>query len=415
MSGIYLATYNRIQNEIEERLHAIPAGVAENIMLWHEIRNSTVALGPEGTIVSVDGGVIVGGGVNFPVDYDKSFVANVLADGQIKIFSLIEMSDREYFAAVQTALSGPPVQGPLLIRGQSWNYNVITNATELSATEGYQTSVVFLNTEEEGVRLRGLAFSLVIIGLSAIAVILLLSYFFVSRAMAPVQASMNRQRRFVADASHELKTPLTVIAMNAEAAKGTLDAGELAYNLSNIEAETARMDGLVRHLLTLAREEETKPVAASFDLAGMVEEETGRVEAILFEKGIGFSFQRPEIPVLVCTDPGKLKTAIGILLDNAVKYTPDGGQVRVILSLASGKTRTQIAVENTGAYLPPEDLSRIFDRFYRADKSHNSSTGGHGIGLSIAKETVQSLGGRIRAESRPLADGGAVNNFIISL
>jgi signal transduction histidine kinase len=194
-----------------------------------------------------------------------------------------------------------------------------------------------------------------------------------------------------------------------------MDASELADNLSNIEAETVRMDGLVRHLLTLAREEETKPKASSFDLSTVVEEETGRVEAILFEKDVEFTFQSPYVPVPVHTDPEKLKTAVSILLDNAVKYTPNGGWVHVSLTAASGKMRTQIAVENTGAYLPPEDLARIFDRFYRADKSHNSSTGGHGIGLSIAKETVQSLGGYIRATSTPLADGGAVNKFIITL
>ncbi|MDR0875841.1 MAG: HAMP domain-containing histidine kinase [Clostridiales Family XIII bacterium] len=423
---VYFATFTRVQNEIDERLREIPPGVAENIRLWHGIQDATNLLGQDDGVVSVDGGVIVGGGVNFPVDYDKSFVANVLPDGQITVFSLIEMSDWEYFGSVQMALAGVHARkslfaedkmqgGPLLIRGETWNYKVVTAISEGSDSTEYQTSVVFLNTAEEHARLRGLALSLLVIGLSAVAVILFISYFVANRAMAPVQASMDRQRRFVADASHELKTPLAVISMNAEAAKGSCDADEIAGNLANIEAETARMDGLVRNLLSLAKEEETKPVATSFDLSACAEDETGRVEAILFEKGIDFVFQKPAAPIIVKSDPKKLKTAIAVLLENAVKYTPAGGRVEVSVVSASGKTHPQIIVENTGAYLSPEDLSRIFDRFYRADKSHNSNTGGHGIGLAIAKETVQGLGGQIEAASKPLVGGGAVNKFVISL
>jgi signal transduction histidine kinase len=422
---VYFATFTRVQNEIEERLREIPPGVAENIRLWHGIQDVTNSLGQGDGVISVDGGVIVGGGVKFPVDYDKSFVANVFSDGQITVFSLIEMSDWEYFEAVQMALAGIHKQksfftadnmhAPLLIRGETWNYKVITSISDDSDLEEYQTSVVFLNTEEENARLGGLALSLLIIGLSAVAVILFISYFVANRAMAPVQTSMDRQRRFVADASHELKTPLAVISMNAEAAKGSDDSEEIAGNLANIETEAMRMDGLVRNLLSLAKEEETKPVAISFDLSACVEEETGRVEAILFEKGIDFAFQKPGTPIIVKSDPKKLKTAIAVLLENAVKYTPSGGHVKVNTIPASVKTRPQIIVENTGAYLSSEDLSRIFDRFYRADKSHNSNTGGHGIGLAIAKETIHGLGGQIGATSTPRSGGGAINRFIIAI
>ncbi|GHU63703.1 histidine kinase [Clostridia bacterium] len=416
---VYLTTYNRVQNEIEKRLREIPAGVSENIRLWQGIQDISDVFGLGSEIVSADGGVIVGGSVDFPIDYSKTFVANISPKGQITVFSLIEMSDREYFGAVQLALAGGNARGPLLIRGESWHYKVgTTTLMETSGVEEYQTSVVFLNTDEESGRLKGLALSLLIIGLSAIAVILYLSYFLANRAMVPVQANMDRQRRFVADASHELKTPLAVITMNGEAAKGTTDIREITENMANIEAAATRMDSLVRNLLTLAREEETKPVVSAFDLSAVMEEEAGRVEAILFEKDIRFVFEKPEAPLIVKTDREKLKMAVDILFDNAVKYTPAGGFVSVIIRPAAGKAKPQIIVKNTGAYLSLEDRSRIFDRFYRADKSRNSGTGGHGghgIGLAIAKETIHGLGGQIRAESVLIEDGTAVNQFIISL
>ena len=431
MSIVYVAILHSVQSEIDERLRAIPPGVAENVRLWHGFKDSTVSMTPESTAFPLGGAILIEGsitvedGVRIPVDYDRSFVANIMPDGQITVFSLIEMSDMDFFSAVQSALTIEESRhakyniygrsSPLHIKGESWNYKVITSMQSTSDFAEYQTSIVFINTEEELGRLRALGFALFVICAGSIMVILLFGYFFANRAMVPVQASMDRQRRFVADASHELKTPITVISMNAEAARGSTNGEEIANNLSNIEVETTRMDGLVRDLISLAREEEIKPKVSQFDLVEALEEETGRVETVLFEKEIDFVCQKPDVPVLVHTDREKLKTVISILLDNAVKYTPTGGYVKAIIIPGTGKTHSQVIIENAGPYMPPEDLSKIFERFYRADKSRNSDTGGHGMGLSIAKEITRGLGKQLKAESAPHVDGGAINRFTVIL
>lgn len=235
-----------------------------------------------------------------------------------------------------------------------------------------------------------------------------------------------RQRRFVADASHELKTPIAVIAANAEAAKGALiqepaQAGEdgehvTAHWVENIADEAARMSGLVNNLLALAKAEEQKPELTSFDLVSAVCEEADRVEAFLFEKNVVFDFElrgAQDGTLKVRSDRAKVQAALSVLLENAVKYTPEGG--RVAVTVASVSRRAFVSVANTGAYLPPADLAHIFDRFYRADRSRGSETGGHGIGLSLAKEIVKALGGELTAASAPRAQGGAVNTFTLFL
>ena len=428
MSVVYLAIFRSVQNDIDERLRAIPPGVSENVRLWHGIRDATITPIPSSTAFPIGGGLVVEGiivdnGIRVPVDYDKSFVANVMPDGQITVFSLIELDDNEFMHAVQTAIAmdndWSKVRAigaaPLFIKGESWNFKVVKSMTVPVEIAEYQTSIVFLNTEEELKGLRAMGLSLFVICAISILVILLLSYFFANRAITPVQASMDRQRRFVADASHELKTPITVISMNAEAAKGSTSGEEIANNLMNIETETTRMDGLVRDLISLAREEEIKPVISAFDIAEALEEETGRVETVLFEKGINFTFQKPDTPVIVHTDRVKLRTIISIFLDNAVKYTESGGRVKAIVIPGAGKTHPQIVIENTGVFIPYEDLLHVFDRFYRADKSRNSDTGGHGMGLAIAKEIAGGLGKQLKAESSPHVDGGAINRFTIIL
>jgi len=245
---------------------------------------------------------------------------------------------------------------------------------------------------------------------------LLVSLYVANRAIRPVEESMARQKRFVSDASHELKTPIAIIAANAEAAAITDTPADISRWIGNISDEATRMGGLVESLLKLARAEEGQKDRSPFDLVAAVNEETGRVEAFLFEKGITFEFlqRKPENgPLLVRSDRTKVQAALSVLLENAVKYTPEGGRVTVTVGKGNRKTDFYISVANTGAYIPPEDIARIFDRFFRTDPSRGSETGGHGIGLSIAKEIALSLGGDLTATSAPRADGGAINTFTI--
>ncbi|MBL8132240.1 MAG: HAMP domain-containing histidine kinase [Anaerolineae bacterium] len=206
------------------------------------------------------------------------------------------------------------------------------------------------------------------------------------------------QQRFVADVSHELRTPLTAIRGHFDLIKRY---GMDPESLEAIEAEISRMSRLVTDLLMLARADygglhlNKQPV----DLDVLVEETVRETRMLASERvlriGIG-----EFIPVQVQGDPDRLKQLLLNLVGNAIKFTPDGGSITLNL----GRTATQavIEVEDTGIGIAPEDLKRIFDRFYQADSSRARETGeGSGLGLSIAHWIVDAHGGRIEVSSKP--------------
>jgi len=432
-SLVYIDSYNRTQNEIEKTLVSIPPGVLENIMLSRQI---VVAAG-SGRTAALAGyeSVTISGGPSVPVDYSRSFVANIDDEGGITVFSMLDIENSDYVYAVMTAIEKGAPSGALYMAGRAWRYN-IKHAAELpqGAFASYRSSIVFLDVEEATRSLGELALTLLLLGILAVGAILLVSLFVANRAIRPVEESMARQRRFVADASHELKTPITVIAANAEAAR------DAAYDdktwIDNIAAEANRMGDLVKNLLALAKAEETQVVHAPFDLTDAVREEADRIEAFLFERNIAFVFEPAapqDMPLFVTSDRAKVKTVLSVLFENAVKYTPDGGSVTITAGRAENRSAGRaenrgagagrkedgscalVSVANTGEYIPPEDIAHVFDRFFRADRSRSSETGGHGIGLSIAKEVARALGGELSATSCPEADGGAVNTFTLYL
>jgi len=428
-SLIYIDYYNRAENEIAKTLDTIPPGVFENVRLSQQISDAT------GTGQNAEEDITISGGPVIPVDYSKSFVANIMEDGSIAIFSMLDITNENYEYAVKAALEKEAATGALYMADRTWRY-CVKSSSELplgGVFAKYESSIVFLDVEEPTRGLQELALSLFIIGIVSVGAILLVSLLVANRAIRPVGESMARQRRFVADASHELKTPIAVIAANAEAAKDAVFRGE-GYALSdehaadvtrwidNISDEAYNMDSLVKNLLALAKAEEIEINASTFGLYEVIRAEADRVETFLFERNIAFIFEPPsddEALLSVNTDRAKTRAILSVLIENAVKYTPDGGRVTITAGKVEKSKKSKhsvwVCVSNTGDYIPPEDLARIFDRFYRADPSRNSETGGHGIGLSIAKEISLALGGELTAESAPDPDGGGVNTFTLYL
>jgi signal transduction histidine kinase len=354
-------------------------------------------------------GLIIVGEGTVPVDYTRSFVVNITNDGSVLAFSMLNIREETYLRVIESVLTSGSASGVVEIRGRSWMYSMEKGSGRSDSP--YAISIVFLDIDEANRGLGSLLANLIIIGIIAVGAIFMISMLISNRAIKPVEEGITRQKRFIADASHELKTPITVIAANAEAA---IDADEAnrAYWINNIYDETNRMNELVDSLLALAKAEEKEIDKSAFDLAGAVREETDRVEAFLFEKNISLQIT-PEAPagepMPIVSDKTKVQAIVSVLLENAVKYTPPGGNVFVSIS------KTRISVSNTGAFIPPENLARIFDRFYRVDPSRNSETGGHGIGLSIAKEIANALGGRLSAESVMLNQDEALNTFTFFL
>ena len=229
----------------------------------------------------------------------------------------------------------------------------------------------------------------------------------IRRMLKPVEASFERQKQFAWDASHELKTPLAVISANADVLSSEI--GDNEY-LGYIRSEVQRADKLVQNLLTLARMDKGSVQAdiRRFDLSQALLSVALPFESTVFEAGKTLETDVPE-GILCRGDEAMIQQLAVILLSNALKYSDDGGAIR--LSLAQKGRGCVFSVYNTGSGIAPEHLEKIFDRFYREDASHNSEVSGNGLGLSIARTIAEANRGRIHAESVP----GKSATFIVTL
>ncbi len=238
--------------------------------------------------------------------------------------------------------------------------------------------------------------------------------FFLSRFITnPVTKAMLREKQFVSDASHELKTPLGAISINAQALLGsaekvfspksetTVPLAESRRNyerhIQNIIRESQRMNRLVEKLLMLSKIEENKVRKKSqISLSSCVEEMALTYESVAYEKGIHYSYDIAD-GMSINGIEDEIKQLIAILIDNAIKYTPKDGNVRT--TLQRRKEKIVLTVEDTGDGIPAENLPHIFERFYKADISRQSSS--FGLGLAIAKAIADRHKAHISAESTP--------------
>jgi two-component system OmpR family sensor kinase len=218
-------------------------------------------------------------------------------------------------------------------------------------------------------------------------------------AFARREEALSRQRRFAADASHELRTPLTSIAGYARMLEewGLRDPRTAREGVAAIRRESERMQRLVEGLLALTRGDEGAPLEIEHhDLAAVAEEAARTAQNAAGEK-IAVRHLPPEQPVNVPFDRNRIRQVASILLDNALKYTPEGGKVTVTVRETNGWA--ELEVSDTGVGIPEDQLPLIFERFHRADSSR--ATGGIGLGLSIARQIAEAHGGKIEVESAP--------------
>ena len=229
-------------------------------------------------------------------------------------------------------------------------------------------------------------------------------------AVRPVERAWQQQRQFVADASHELKTPLTVILTNTELARSPDYRPEDRDRfLAGIQTMSQQMRRLIEQLLQLARADqaEVKDAFVPVDLSRLVSDALLPFEPIFFEAGLPLTADIAE-GIRVQGDAAQLRQVLEVLLDNARKYAQAGGTTWVTLE-RRGKGRCVLTVADQGEAIPPQALEHIFERFYRADPAR-SRTGSFGLGLSIARAIVKRHRGRIWAESRE-----GVNTFRLEL
>ena len=228
------------------------------------------------------------------------------------------------------------------------------------------------------------------IGSTVLLVFFILSCILSKWALKPVEQAWDKQKQFVADASHELKTPLTVILADSDVLlnHSTESISSQKKWIDSIQSEANRMRKLVENMLFLAKNDANRIEISmqNCSLSDICFHCVLPFESIAFEKGIDL-IDEVEENIEVHGNESQLKQLILIFLDNAIKYTPSGG--KIYFKLAKIQNKPVITIRNTDSYIPPEDLKHVFERFYRVDKSRKYQ-GGAGLGLSIASQIAQS-------------------------
>ncbi|TYR80933.1 sensor histidine kinase [Priestia megaterium] len=221
------------------------------------------------------------------------------------------------------------------------------------------------------------------------------------RAMIPIETAFLKQKEFVADASHELRTPLSVMLSSIDALEMQDEVNEDPFSkklLTNMKEEVKRMTRLVSDLLTLARSDsnQVEQISTAFDITQVAKKVLQSVETLAHSKSLELQLKASD-KLMITGNEERLTQLIYILLDNAIKYTPPNGKVEVILE--KNNSEFQMKVIDTGVGIHIDEQKRIFDRFYRADKSRSRQMGGHGLGLAIAKWIVDTHKGLITVNS----------------
>lgn len=236
----------------------------------------------------------------------------------------------------------------------------------------------------------------VLIVLIVIYVLLFIFVFILSfTVFEPIKVAFFKQKQFISNASHELKTPLTIISANAEVLKQN---GQNQW-IESINSQTERMNCLVNDMLSLAKIDEAKEklVNLPFNLSEVITNETLAFDALAFEKGKTLNIFI-QSGIQYTGDVKSVINMVNILLDNAIKHATIGGEIT--LQLKKEGLKTTLTVMNTGSDIPDKDSNKIFERFYRGDSSRSRESGGSGLGLSIAKSIADNNKWKIHANSK---------------
>lgn len=407
---IYTITYQNVQRETNMELYKVSD-------FYHSPYNSSKMPRGEGQVSGTGGSTGSGSGSdslpsdamggdnggpggdpNSPPARSVSFM--IKTDDQWKItdtHSRFDMEDTFYTEALQKVDQNKVGDserqtGQFALDGTDWAYVVDPSG------DGHM--IVFIDvTAQQGI-LTNLIYTFAVVGLIMLIVIYFLSRYFANRSIAPVREAFEKQKQFIGDASHELKTPLAIINTNADVLLANQEdtIANQAKWLHYIKSETERMTGLTNDLLYLTQMDDSRStmIHAKFNMSDAVESIILPMEAVIFEKNISLDYNiEPNLTVHGISE--QIKQVILILLDNAVKYSGPKGAVNVTLQKQNNDV--MLAVSNTGEGIAPEHLDRIFDRFYRTDSSRARKHGGHGLGLAIARSIVDQHKGELYARS----------------
>ena len=317
----------------------------------------------------------------------RYFSVEIASDGSIV------SADTDNIAAVDEAQAVTYAQGAAASgreRGTLDNYRYLVRQN------GDSSVVVFTDITQRLSSFRSFLFASVLIAAAGTGAVFLLIWFFSSRIIRPIAESYKKQKQFITDAGHDIKTPITIIDADAEVLE--METGKSEW-IDDIRLQTGRLAELTRDLIFLSRMEEDDPgiQMIEFPFSDVVSESAQSFQSLARTQGKNFDMDIEPL-LTVSGDEKSMRQLVTILTDNAVKYSPEGGDIRVTAG-RKGK-RIQLKVYNTTeSSLSSDELKHMFDRFYRTDRSRNSEKGGYGIGLSIAKAVAEAHRGDISARA----------------
>ncbi len=325
-----------------------------------------------------------------------SFSVSVDGAGKVisKLGNNVEVSEELLFEIVDRALAASETKKEGTLQEYKLRYLVMDGQDHMEGT------VAFLDVSRQMDDFKSLVLTLIIVGVIGELAFLVISIFLARFTIKPVKTAWEQQRQFVADASHELKTPLTVVLANTgillshKEDKIALQEKWIYY----IKDEAERMKKLVEDMLFLAKSDTAKMPLEKYDVnfSDLVFNSLLAFESVAFEQKIRLK-QEIAQDVFLCGNEAQLRQLITILLDNACKYTPADGQVSV--TLLKKQDKVSFSVKNTGSFIPKEEQGKIFGRFYRVDESRVRKEGGYGLGLSIAKSIAEAHKGKLSVVS----------------
>jgi two-component system sensor histidine kinase CiaH len=373
-SSIYLITYNNVHRDIDMELHKISEFNQKPKEIFKEPKSNF-------------------DNTKFPQERSLSFNLVTDKEGTIKSsFSIFDMEEEFYENAKKIALSKNSVTGEFKLDGNHWAY--IRDDYE----DGHR--IVFLDvTSQQGI-LTNLTYTFLTVAFIMLIFIFFISRFFSNKAIEPIKDAFDKQKQFIADASHELKTPLAVISTNVDVLLSNKEdyINNQSKWLYYIKSEVERMTKLTQDLLYLTQIDysDIKMIFSDFNLSEAVENVILTMEAVIYENNISLQYDiEPNLKAYGNSE--QIKQVVMILLDNALKYTNDKGRVNV--TLKKYQNNILFSVVNTGKGISEEYTDEIFDRFYRIDKSRSRNNGGYGLGLAIAKAIVEQHRGKIFVKS----------------
>lgn len=267
----------------------------------------------------------------------------------------------------------------------------------MCAEENGGRRIVFLDCGRSLDAFRQFLYTSLIVALAGFVIVSLLFCFFSGRILRPISESYEKQKRFITDAGHEIKTPLTIIQANADILEMEFGENE---SLQDIRQQTRRLSELTNDLTLLSRMEESENALPliEFPVSEVISDAAAPFQALARQQGKRFICSIQPMLTLRGNDKA-IQRLVLLLLDNALKYTPADGTIA--LRFAAQSRTLCLSVSNpTGTEITPAELERVFDRFYRTDPSRSSATGGYGIGLSVAKAIVTAHGGKIQADTQ---------------